>query len=278
MLLKDLTKAYLSVSTEIRGTQRGIGERLQRDPMGSKRLPLAPMDIVDYAVRRRLTVQPCTIGAEISFLKGMLDYAELGLNAEGVSSSAVVKALPMLKRKRLIGASNKRKEMPTPEQHQKILGYLCTTNTDLRVIEVIDFQYKSARRISETCRLMYGDLEGKTVLVRNMKHPKLATGHTMRLAIPDDAYAIIERQERRTNDPQERIFKVSASAVQSAYRRACDHLGYELHLHDSRRGCLTRILASGKTIGQAMLVSGHVSANMILTTYNGLRAEDYHAG
>lgn len=276
MLLKELTKAYLSVSMEIRGTQRGIGERLQRDPMGSKVLPLAPMDIVDYAVRRRMDVQPCTVGAEISFLRGMLDYAELGLNAEGVSSTAVAKAMPMLKRKRLIGASNKRKEMPTAEQHGKILAYLCTTRTDLRVIEVIDFQYKSARRISETCRLMWDDLAGKTILVRDMKHPKMATGHTQRLAIPDDAYAIIEHQKRETVNPQERIFKVSAKGVQSAYKRACDHLGYAIHLHDNRRGCLTRILASGKTIGQAMLVSGHVSANMILTTYNGLKAEDYH--
>lgn len=277
MLLKDLTKTYLAASVELKATSRGTGERIQRDPIGSKRLPLAPADIIEYASRRSLTVQPCTIAAEISFLRGMLEYAGLGLGIEGVSSAPITAALSVLKRKRLIGASNKRNEMPTPQQTANILAYLRGTRTALTVIEAIDFQDKSARRIGETCRLMWGDLEGKTILVRNMKHPRMASGHTLRLALPDDAHEIILRQKRETNNSLERIFKVESKTVSGAYRAACQELGYKLHLHDSRRAALTKILASGKSIGQAMLVSGHLNANMLLTTYNGLKAEDYHA-
>ncbi len=151
--------------------------------------------------------------------------------------------------------------MPTPEQTQAILAYLRSTRTDPKVIEVIDFQDKGARRISETCRLMWGDLEGMTILVRDMKHPQMKTGHTKRLAIPEDAYAVISRQPRESTNPQERIFKVSVQAVKAAYTRACKELKFDLHLHDSRRAALTKIIASGKTIAQAMQVSGHTNTS-----------------
>ena len=278
MLVKTLIDTYLAKSPEVEGTQRGSLLRMRKEAIGSKdALKLSPRDIIEHAEWRAKTVAPCTIAAEISSLRGMLDYAEVGLGIEGVSSIAILKALPILKRKRLVGASGRRTQMPTPAQTEAILQWLRASNTDRTVIDVIDFQDKSARRVSESCRLMWGDLEGMTVLCRDMKHPHMKTGHTLRLAVPADAYAIIMRQPRETASPQERIFKVSDRAVKAAFTRAARALSFDLHLHDLRRGCLTRLLASGKTVPQVMLVGGHVDSKMLLTTYNGLKAEDYHA-
>ncbi len=276
MLLKQLIDEYLPKSPEVEGSQRGVLLRMRGEPIGAKRLPLTPQDIIAHAELRARTVKGCTVAADISALKGMLDYAEVGLGIKGVSSEAILKALPILKRKRLIASSGRRTQMPTPAQTTEILAYLRTTRTDPIAIEVIDFQDKGGRRVSETCRLMWGDLEGMTILVRDLKHPHMKTGHTLRLAIPEDAYAIIMRQKRESTSPQERIFKVADRVVKAAYTRACKHLNFDLHLHDSRRACFTRILASGKTIAQALQVSGHVNATMLLGTYNGLKAQDYH--
>ncbi len=276
MLLKQLIDQYLPKSPEVEGSRRGVLVRMRQEKIGSRRLPLTPQDIIEHAEERARTVQASTVAGDLSALKGMLDYAELGLGIKGVSSEPILKAMPILKRKRLVGSSGRRTQMPTPEQTAAILAYLRGTRTDPKVIEVIDFQDKGARRISETCRLMWGDLEGMTILVRDMKHPQMKTGHTKRLAIPEDAYAVIARQPRESTNPQERIFKVSVQAVKAAYTRACQHLSFDLHLHDSRRAALTKIIASGKTIAQAMQVSGHTNPTMLLGRYSGLTAQDYH--
>jgi integrase len=278
MLLKQLIDAYLPKSPEVEGSQRGALLRMRGEAIGAKVADkLTPADIIAHAEFRAKTVAPCTVAADISALRGMLDYAEVGLGIEGVSSVSILKALPILKRKRLIGASGRRTQMPTPAQTQAIIAYLRGTKTDPAIIEVIDYQDKSARRVSETCRHEWGQLEGMTILCPDMKHPQMKTGHTMRLALPADAYAVIMRQPRETNNPQERIFKVSDRAVKAAFTRAAQALSLDLHLHDLRRGCLTRLLASGKTVPQVMLVGGHVDPKMLLTTYNGLTAQDYHA-
>lgn len=272
----SVLQQYLAASPGVRGNQRSILTRLQREAIGKFSAPkLTPHQVIAHFTERARGVSAATVAGDVSCLKSALEYAEIGLGIEGVSAAAIYKALPVLKRQRIIGSSNKRSRIPTHAETLRILAHL---GPCLKA-EVIEFQYESARRISETCRLIWGDLDAdkKTILVRDMKNPRMKSGYTKRLALPGSAYEIIMRQPRLTELPDERIFKVLQSTVEAAYRRACAALKIEdLHLHDSRRGCLTRLLASGKTVPQAMLVSGHATPTMVLTVYNGLQAEDYH--
>lgn len=274
--IANVIEKFLAASPGIRGNQRSVLTRQQKEPIGKHNAPkLTPHQVVAYFTARAQEVSPATVAGEVSFLKGALEYAEIGLGIEGVSAAAIYKALPILRRQRLVGASNKRSRIPSPDETQRILAHV---GPGVKA-DVIEFQNESARRISETCRLQWGDLdaEKKSILVRDMKHPRMKSGHSKRLALPDPAFAIIMRQPRLTTLPDERIFKVRAGTVELAYRRACAALEIEdLHLHDSRRGCLTRLIAAGKTVPQAMLVSGHLTPTMVLTVYNGLQAEDFH--
>ncbi len=277
MLLKQLIDQYLPKSPEVEGSRRGVLVRMRQEKIGSRRLPLTPQDIIEHAEWRGRTVQGSTIAGDISALRGMLDYAEVGLGIKGVSSEPIRSAIPVLKRKRLVGSSNTRDRIPLPEEHAAIIAHLRATNTRPVVIETIDYQYHSGRRISEACRHEWGqfDAESKTILILNLKHPRKKTGHNLRAAVTDEACEIILRQPRETSDPKERIFKTCTGTVKGAYGRAKKACKIEgLHLHDSRGGVVTRLLEDGYTPAEVQLVTVN-SLNMINTRYNRMRPEDF---
>lgn len=276
MLIANLIDLYLAACPEIRGSQLGALKRMRGESIGKSSAPkLTPQQVIAFAQERFKTVQPSTIAADIGYLKGALDYAEVGLGIEGVSSAAIHKAMPILKQQRLVGSSGTRERMPTAEETQRIIVHV---GPGLKA-DVIAYQDKSGRRISESCRheWQHLDVEHKTILVCDGKHPKMRTGYTRRYALPDDAFAILIRQPRLTNAPDELIFKVSKKVIGDAYRKAVRALKIEgLQLRDSRRGTNTRLLKEFGIV-KAKLVIGHISDRMTLGTYNGNKAEDFHA-
>jgi integrase len=266
---------YLTDYPKTSGSKRNILERLQGEKIGKVEAPGTSKHFIDFARLRRQDVAPATVLMDIIYLRGVLAYAKPGWGLANVTDAPIREAFPVLRKEGLIGASRRRTRAPTPEEARGIFAYL--RERDPLKADVVDFQDYSSRRISETCRLQWGDLDGKTILVRDMKHPRHKTGNNKLVALPDEAFAIIMRQPRRTTKPEERIFKISASAVKSAFQRACAALGYiDLHLHDFRRGTVTRLLAEGRSVQEVMLVTGQVTAGMVLTTYNALKAADFH--
>lgn len=275
MKLAQLTEQYLAASPEIRGTQRGTLLRMAREKIGKHALPLTAKSVIDHMKARNNEVCPATASIDLTYLRGMLDYAGIGLGIAGVTTAPVDEAMPILRRQRLIGTSETRTRIPTPDEHAAIVAHI--RKRDAVMADLIDFQYESGRRISESCRLLWEDLdaEKRTILVRDLKHPRKKTGYTKRAALPDPAFAIIMRQKRQTTLPDERIFKVLTSTVKAVYRRACRALGIEgLHLHDSRAALVTRLLDAGYTELQIQLVTLN-SVRMISTRYNRLKADDF---
>jgi len=273
--IRELIEAYLAASPEIRGTQRNTLERTGKLSIGAKDArKVTPHQIIEWAKELSVTCAPCTISAYVGYLRGAMDYAEVGLGLDGISGMAVYKAMPILKRQRLVGSGGKRTRIPTPEEHQRIIAHVGPGI----VADVIAFQYEGGRRIGETCRLMWGDLntDKKTIVVRDMKHSKMKTGNTKTLVVLDAAFDIIMRQKRMTNLPDERIFKVSARRVQAAHTRAVKALKIDdLHLHDSRARVVTKLLTEKYTVPQVMLVTGQATAGMVTGTYNRMQAEDF---
>lgn len=279
MKLAPMTDLYLAQSPQITGTQRGALLRMRKESIGQREgHKLTPQHIVQWAEERAETVCSATITGDLSHLRGMLDYAPIGLGIEGVSSLPITLAMPILRRRRLVGANPSRTRVPTPEEHAAILAHVRSRAKHPQVPEVIDYQYHSGRRVSESCRHLWGQLDHaeRSILVLDMKHPKMKTGHNVRCALTDEAYAIILRQPRMTDSPDERIFKVPDGTVKTAYQRAKAELKIEgLHLHDYRGGVVTRLLSEGVAPQHVMLVTAHLQPKQVLTTYNRLTAKDF---
>jgi len=273
MKISQLVEAYIQASPEICGSQLAVLKRMAKESIGQCTVPLTAKNVIDHAKLRSRTVCPATVNADIVYLRGMLDYAKHGLGVENVTAQPVADAMPILRRQRLIGESETRTRIPAPDETKRIVARLKGIHAD-----VAAFQNESGRRIGETCRLQWGDLdEGKrTILVRDLKHPRKKSGYNKRAALPDPAFDIIMRQPRLTIMQDERIFKVTAKAFQAAYRKACAAEGIVgLHLHDSRAAVVTRLLDAGYTEPQVMLVTLHDTARMVRSRYNRLKADDF---
>jgi integrase len=145
--------------------------------------------------------------------------------------------------------------------------------------DIIEFCVATAMRISEVCRLQWGDLdvEKKTIVIRDRKHPTEKWGNDTTVpllaATGYDAFAIVMRQRRGRSD---RIFPFLDKTIGTYFTRAVTTLGIEdLHLHDLRHEAISRFFAAGYRIEQVALISGHRDWAM-LKRYTHVRAEDLH--
>jgi integrase len=141
-------------------------------------------------------------------------------------------------------------------------------------------------RLGEIVGLQWSDFDhlGRTMLIRDRKHPTKKAGNDQRvplLAGPTriagqvvDPVAIIERQRRP--DANGRIFPFAAASVSSAFTRAVSALEIEdLHFHDLRHDGASRLFEAGFSIEQVALITGHRDWNM-LRRYTQLRAAHVH--
>lgn len=280
LTIAKLIDQYFAAFPAMQGDQFATLRRIKKEKLGARNvLKLTAKDFIDHFQARTADgISAATNSHDVTYLKGMLDYAEDGMGIAGVSSVPLLKALPVLRRHRLIGSSKRRNQMPSTDQSAAILEHMRKRADQHLNAEVIEYQDKAGRRISESCRHEWGHLDAakKIILVKNMKHPRMKEGHDVWCALPDDALAILLRQKRMTNDPRERIFKANEDTVGGAYRRARRALGFhDLQLRDIRRGTNSRLLRE-KGLVKTQLAIGHMTREMSLVTYNGNPAEDFH--
>jgi integrase len=154
--------------------------RLQRSTIGKVMAEkLSQTHLIDYCRARRASkVKPPTINQDLTFLRGTIrDFVEL----EELPDEALqtfTKAKRRLEKEQLIGKSTPRTRRPTPDELTRLLAHFAKQNlhprTETDMVLVTEFSYHSARRISETCRLRYGDVdtEKRTCWVYDLKNPK----------------------------------------------------------------------------------------------------------
>lgn len=272
----------------------GSDERRGVRPMGaSQRYTLAMMQraeigavlaselrrshVIDHAKARIAAgVLPATVMQDITYLSGALKYASSAWSdCEDVSDAAVAAAKPFMTKHGLIGKSTPRERRPQPEEIERLIAFFNTPKAhgfDRRLpMELMTrWQLASSRRIGESCRLLWSDWnrEDKTILVRKMKDPRNRDKNKL-VALPDEAQAmLLDLWDKR--DPSEpRIFPVNAKSVGAAYTRAKKELGIvNLHLHDSRRDCVTRLIQEqGFSPAEATCFSGHETPAVLERVY-----------
>jgi integrase len=123
---------------------------------------------------------------------------------------------------------------------------------------IIAFAIFSTRRTEEITRIRWDDLdvEGRRVLVRNMKNPGQKIGNDLWCDLPVEALQIVLAMPRERAE----IFPYSPGAIGAAFTRAGPLLGIEdLHFHDLRHEGVSRLFEMGWKIPHVAAVSGHRS-------------------
>ena len=262
--------------------------KLQKSALAQKMAAkVGPHDIIQHCRERRKTAQPQTVMQDVTYLRGPFGYAKMGWGLEGIGLAPFLEAKPLLIKYGLIGKGRPRERRPSDEEIERLLSYFRAQDerSEIKMVDVVEFSLYSARRISETCRLRWGDVNGAdmTCIVRDMKDPRQKKGNDHEFPLLGKAWDVVMRQKRMNpDDPDERIFKYNPKSCSARYTEAKRKLGIKnLRLHDNRREAASRAF-EGKLNGrkysvpETMVLTGHKSPNMLMRVYTKLRASDLH--
>lgn len=259
-------------------SQRYILRRLQTAPIGQiVAAALHRSQVIEHAKARIAAgVIPATVMQDVTYLAGVLKYAGSAWDdCEEISDAAIAAAKPFLTKHNLIGKSTPRDRRPTDEEIERLLSYFDTPaergkSREIDMVLMTRWQLASARRVGESCRLLWEDWnrEDHTILVRKMKDPRNRDKNKW-VALPDEAQAMLIDLWTKRDPAEPRIFPFNAKSVGAAYTKAKAALGIEnLHLHDSRRECGTRLVEEkGFSSAEAILVTGHETPAVFERTY-----------
>jgi hypothetical protein len=306
--VSELIQRYIVEMNPIKpigGSHMYALRRLQRSPLGAKvAAELKASDIIDHCRWRKTTPdakgkmpQPATVMQDVTCLRGPLTYAALGWDMPDVTVAPIAAAMPMLKKYNLVGKSKPRDRRPTQQELDLLLEHFRKQNEHPRtvtdMVAVTEFSYYSARRISETCRLRWGDVNGAdmTCVVRDMKDPKFKKGNDHEFPLLGRAWDIVQERvalRKTPENPDERIFPFSSKTCSQRYTLAKKALAklhpglfINLRLHDNRREAASRAF-EGKLNGrkysvpEVMVVTGHKTPQMLMRVYTHLHAKDLH--
>lgn len=231
----------------------------------------------------RKKVCAATVTQDLTYLRGPFGFAKIGLDLPDVSLVAFVDVKPLLEKYNLIGKGRPRDRRPTEEEISRLIALFSEPGRKFKMpmVALTEFQIVTCRRIGETCRLRWGDVdfETKTYLIRDLKDPKHKIGNHGRSALLGRAWDIVMAQPRLTDSPDERIFPYRAKSVSAAYARAKKELGIVgLRLHDSRREGASRLFEQGYSVAEVMQMTLHKTPNLLMRVYTKLKAEDLHKG
>lgn len=278
------------------GSHRYILKAMQRMPIGAVMVKdLAPTHLIDHCRLRKATPsrhgktpKPQTVRQDIVYLRSTIrtfvDMDELPVEALNVFT----KANRILRREQLVGKGQPRERRPEPGELERIFGAIDAGQFKIPMRALVEFSLVSGRRIGETCKLLWADLdeEKRTCLVRDLKN-SAGKGFHGEFPLLGSAWDIVMAQPRvtpyifsfrmREDKPWKQIVAKSAGA---AYTRIKKDLGIpDLRLHDNRAECFTRMFEVGYSVPEVQQVSQHKGdAKTLLVHYTRLRPESLHQG
>lgn len=226
---------------------------------------LTVKDLIDHIKERLKTVKPQTAKLDMVWIKtatATIRAAESGT----YDLSPIENAIKLMRKEHLIADSAYRERRPTREELWKLSRYLRPVHR-----HILWFAIYSCRRLNEILNLRWDDIdhEKRTILVRNLKHPKTAN-YSKRAKLPRSAYKVIMRQPK--TDP--RIFPHNTKYISEIFTEACVMCGIKnLHFHDLRHEGISRLFERKLSIVEVQQVSLH-STWKSLSRYTNLDAGD----
>ena len=235
--------------------------------------------VMSFLMKRRMECEPATVNCDLSYIRGILKHARIFWDIP-VDVSYLDELTVLAKSKGLIGKSALRETRPTLAQLNEILSYFdrppkkkkLIGNPQSPMLDIILFQIFSARRIAETCRITWQDLdiENQRIFVRNMKDPSGSLGNDRWCNLPDRAFKIIMAQPR----VDDRIFPFKHRSIQSYYATARDWARADnVRLHDLRHEGTSHLFEMGFSIDRVQMVTQHGNWN-ILKRYTHVSSMD----
>ena len=249
--------------------------RLQKTAFGEKNaLTLADDDYVAHVRWRRQTVSAATAMHDITFWRGVVQYARSAWkDCKGLSLAPLVDAMPLLKKYNLVGKSTPRKRRPSAEEFDLLSKYLGERDgrAKIKMLPCLRFAVESTRRRGEICRLQWGDVDfaAHTYMIRDMKHPTKKMGNHKTFPLTETLAGIIKAQPRLSNSPEERVFPYNPQSLGAAYTQAKKALGIKnLRFHDNRREGISRLIEAGLPPHETRLISGHDNTIILEKVYD----------
>jgi integrase len=165
-----------------------------------------------------------------------------------------------------VGKSEERTRRPTERELEQLQGYAWRKwdeskghkNRTCPMWDIIMFAIHTAMRRAEITRIQWSDLnlEDKTIVIRDRKHPTKKKGNHKVVPLLDEALEIIMRQPR--SEDEDRIFPFRPNKLTEDFRDAVRELGIEdLVFHDFRHEGTSRLFEIGYPIEVVQMFTGH---------------------
>jgi len=237
--------------------------------------------------------KPATVNQDVIFLRSVFSVAK-DLLGVPVGVLAFDEARPTLKKLGLVSKAGERDRRPTIQEISDIVNLAYNDRKKREMInksgipidKLIVFSMFSARRISETCRIEWRDLnrDKMRILVRDMKDPKNKKGNNVWVLLTKEAYSVINSMP----EPEEGglIFPYNSKSVTTLFQRYREKAGYafidkdeNLKFHDLRHEGISWLAEKNGLseenwdIPRLQLVSGHKDWNVLQRYVNLLTAE-----
>ena len=223
--------------------------------------------------RRRDGAGPATAGNDLIWLRQVLRSARASLGLP-LDLQALDDAAHELRTRRVIAKPKQRDRRLTKVEEKKLLDHFASRDAraDIPMSDIIHFALLTARRQEEITRLLWKDLDPEKGIawLNDVKHPRRKVGNRRSFRLISEAWKIIDRQQRSSDQ----VFPYNAKSVGAAFTRACQLLGIEdLRFHDLRHEATSRLFEKGYSIQEVAQFTLHESWTT-LKRYTHLRPED----
>lgn len=262
--LADAIDLYISESAKAIGrTKTQVLRSVKTFDIASKPCgEITSVDVVSFA-RQKLNdgVKPQTVANYLSHLGAVFSIARAAWNY-ALDPQAIDDAWKVTKQLGMTRKSQARDRRPSLDELDKLMTHFLERSarrpSSVPMHRLVAFAIFATRRQEEIVRIAWADLdiEGRRVLVRDMKNPGEKIGNDVWCDLPEEALSIIKAMPKVAGQ----IFPYTTDAVGAAFTRACQLLGIEdLHFHDLRHDGVSRLFELGLNIPHVAAVSGHRS-------------------
>lgn len=245
---------------------------------------LTAKHITDFVMRRKAEgAGPATILSNLSPLSSAVHAAPYAHGIQ-VDTSPVDLAIKKLKEAGAIGKSKEVIRLVDDEEEKALLAEFARRNhhhqTAIDMVLVYKMAIALPRRAGELTRLRWSDVDHKrkTIVIRDVKHPRRKIGNDQVVPLLGEAYTLLNKIPVLG----EFIFPYNSESMTAAFERARDRIAEtgmpkikDLRFHDLRHTGITQLFWAGLKIEEVAAVSGHTNWQQ-LKRYTHIRPEDVH--
>lgn len=263
--LREVIHRYLDQVSKTRKfgrTKHSTLRFIARHPFGDTPVSQVSSSKLVAYVQQRIAednVLPQTACNDIAVLSSVLSIAEPAWGYK-LDYDDIRKAKAVLVSLGLWTRSFERERIPTMDELEKIMQFYADQSRRrpwvTPMLKIVPFAIFSTRRQEEITRLKWSDLnlEEKTILVTDVKHPRKKWGNHKTSRLTDEAIELMLSMPRIS----EFIFPFTTDAISAQFTRMCKWLDIkDLHFHDLRRAGITRLFEMGFDIPQVSQISLH---------------------